>query len=110
NGRWRARMTGGGTTATYQGTLVADQNLLNPQGFSIEANDVLDLTSDPTRISFRLNSGATGQDGVDFTLPAAADACFTVDAPASVPIYVGAVRTALANSVNLTTLGTCSIP
>jgi len=110
NGRWRARMTGGGTKATYQGTLVADQNLLNPQRFSIEANDVLDFTSDPTRISFRLNSGATGQDGFDFTLPAAADACFTVDAPAGVPIYVGAARTALANSVNLATLGTCSIP
>ncbi len=108
NGQWRARMTGGGTTATYQGTVIADQDLVNPVGVSIESTDVLDFTSDPTRISFGLNSGATGQDGFDFTLPAAAAACLTVDAPAGVPIYVGAVRTNLASPLNLATLGACS--
>ncbi|WP_295622977.1 Calx-beta domain-containing protein [uncultured Lamprocystis sp.] len=108
NGRWRGRMTGGGATATYQGTMIADQNLVSPAGVSIEPDDVLNFTADPKRVSFLLKMAPTGLDGFDFTLPAAADACFTVDAPAGVPIYVGALRTTVASPVSLATLGACS--
>jgi hypothetical protein len=109
SGRWQTRMTAGGSTVSYRGKLIADQNVLNVVGFSIEAVDTLDFTSDPTRISYLLANGGSGQDGFDFSLATGASACFTVDAPTSVPVYVGAARTPVAPPFDLATLAACTI-
>lgn len=107
DGRWRARMTTGTSKVTHRGALLADQPFVNPTGFSIETVDTLDVTSDPNRITYQMTGSAGSQDGVDFSVTEGASVCFTVAAPAGVPIYVGAARTLVQAPFDLATLGTC---
>jgi Calx-beta domain/ASPIC and UnbV/FG-GAP-like repeat len=110
-GGWHARMTAGNAAVTYQGNVIADQNFGSVIGFSIEGNDFLDFTTDPSVISYQLGMSGSGQDGFDFTVPAGANVCFGVDAPPSVPVYAGAGRAMLTAPFDLSTLGVCgSVP
>ena len=106
-GGWHARMTAGNASVTYQGNVIADQGFLSVTGFSLEGTDVLDFTTDPTVISYQLGMSGIGQDGFDFTFLAGANVCFGVDAPPSVPVFVGSGRTMLTAPFDLSTLGAC---
>jgi hypothetical protein len=106
-GRWSARMTAGAGTVTYQGSVSSGQAFLNVTGFNLEAADTLSVTSVPSRITYRMTGGPSSQDGVDFNVPAGTSACFAVDAPTSVPVYLGAARTPMTAPFDLGTLGTC---
>jgi len=106
-GAWHARMTSGSGAVTYRGTLFADRAFAQVTGFSIEALDTINATSDPTRIAYVMNGKAGTQDGVDFTIAPNSSVCFTVDTPASIPVYVGAARTQVVQPFDLATLGIC---
>lgn len=108
NGVWHARMTAGKGSVTHEGVVIADQDLLNVTPVGLESADSLDVTSDPRRFSYRMTGGAGTQDGVDFGLAAGSRACFQVDAPAAVPVYVGAARTPATAPFDLTTLAACN--
>ena len=105
--QWYARMTAGGVQTQWIGTAASTANYVSVTGFSIEANDVLDFTTDPAVISFTLNANNTGQDGFDFQVASGADVCFDVTAPAAMPIFVGADRNAVGSRFSLLTLGAC---
>lgn len=92
--RWHLRVTGGGTSTglTYQGSIQSLGGVASLAGVSLEANDVLDTTSDPNVLSYALSVWNNGLDGVDFV--PSAGGCFTPVGPA-LPVYVGAGRAPL---------------
>ena len=106
-GTWSARMPAGGSELVYQGSVTADQPFASVSGFSIESEDTFDHTTDPQAIAYTLLVTGTGQDGMDFALPAGTDACFRLDGPAGQNVFVGAGRVPVANAVSLSTLGAC---
>ena len=106
--RWHLRVTGGGTSTglTYQGSIQSLGGVASLAGVSLEANDVLDTTSDPNVLSYALSVWNAGIDGFDFT--PSADACFTPIAP-DVPAYLGVNRVPVVSStLNLSTLQVCA--
>jgi hypothetical protein len=106
-GTWYARMSPGGSTLTYQGSLSAGVAFTSVAGVSIEAKDVLDYVSDPARINYTLAVAGTGQDGFDFKVVTDAGVCFRLDAPTTKKLYVGAGRNQVTTPIDLATLGEC---
>ena len=104
---WSVRVTAGGGNATYVGSLVSEQILSSVLPYSLEASDLFD-TTDPTTVSFSLIVGGTGTDGFDFTVSPGAQACFDLDLPVGMPVFVGAARAPLTTPVNLLTQTSCS--
>jgi len=105
---WQVRMTSGGATwVVYKGDVQSDQTFTSVTGFSIEANDILNV-SDPSRIVYSLGVGGTSEDGFDFEFPAGSTVCFNRTAPTNVPIYLGASRTEMSVPFDLETLGACN--
>ena len=105
--QWHARMTAGGIQTQWVGNVTATAAFISVVGFSIEANDVLDFTTDPAVIDFTLNANLIGQDGIDFELSSSNDACFDLTAPAAMQIFAGAARIPVASRFSLSTLGAC---
>ena len=108
-GGWHVRMTAGGGYSVYEGEVVANQAFSSVTPISLESNDTVNFTADPTRISYSLHMGAQWEDGFDFSYPAGASVCFGFDFtyPAGAAIYVGAARTPVSAPYNLETLGPC---
>lgn len=105
---WHTHIASGGAAwGAYTGSVVASANFNSVTGYSIEASDTLDYTTDPARIDYTLFLGGTGVDGFDFTIPAGTNACFTLDAPGGIPVYIGADRTVMTTPFDLETLGAC---
>jgi hypothetical protein len=98
---WHVRVTAGGQVVSYQGTLTSDQAFASLAGFSYEANDVLPP-------DYVMNVGNTGQDGLDFTVQSGAEACFTLDVPGDLPVYAGADRVVVGNTVSTLDYGACT--
>jgi hypothetical protein len=96
---WHVRVTAGGQTLSYQGTLTSDQGFTTMTAFSYEANDVLPP-------NYVMNVGNTGQDGLDFSFSAGAGVCLTLNSP-SLPIYAGANRVLVDSAVSLPDFGPC---
>jgi hypothetical protein len=107
-GEWQARLTAAGESLAYQGSVMAPSAVLGVSEFSIEANDVLENAANPSRIDYTLYVSGTGQDGFGFTLSADEQTCFVLDAPASMPVYVGAARTPVPAAFDLATLSSCN--
>ncbi len=108
-GRWSVRAMAGTSTATYVGNVSASAPFSSLAGFSIEAADSLTSTSNPAKITFRLNVGNGGQDGFDFTAATGAGACLTLGTPAR-PVYYGPGRRSAGPAVDLATGGACTTP
>jgi len=107
---WTVRATAGGspTTVKYVGEVDADQNLSLVSVFSLEGNDVVDNTTDPTRISYTLSMKNSGQDGYTFSFPSGTNACFDVTTlPVGTLVLVGAGKFPMVPPFNLDTLGSC---
>ena len=85
------RVTGGGQSAAFTGSIGSSQGFVTVTRFLLESNDVLDATSDPDSISYRMNVSGNGIDGIDFESAAGASVCVDLSAPA-VPVYAGADR------------------
>lgn len=104
---WRVRMTAGGGSASFQGSLNSAQPFSHVTGFSVEPSDTLDFSTDPAAIAYRLNVDNIFQDGFDFTIPVGADVCFGLDAPSGASVLVGPNRTPVSVPFDLATLGSC---
>ena len=81
-GIWSMRVTAGGGSKTYNGSVDSSQPFSTVTPVSVEANDTLNYTTDPSRIVFGLTTTSTYQDGFNFSFPASADVCFNVNLPA----------------------------
>jgi hypothetical protein len=101
---WHIRGTGGGKTASFQGTLSSAQTLLGVVGFSLESGDILALPN------FAFNVPGTTQDGFDFQLPPGAEACFHVTSPDVAKVLIGSNRVPSRTALNLPDYGTCTSP
>jgi len=108
-GNWSMRVTAGGGSKTYTGSVVSNQPFSSVVPVSVEftSGDVLDSTSDPTKISYNLATTSNYLDGMDFSFPATATACVHVDVPVGAKVYVGSARTLVSPTFNLATLGAC---
>lgn len=106
-GRWFARYMAGGGSRDYRGNVVADAPFANVTPFNIEGVDVVNATSDPSRIDYRLKMNGSGQDGFDFTPAAGSSVCFAVTQPTAPTVLVGSQRTPLTVPFDLDTLGPC---
>ena len=108
-GQWQMRVTNGGDPAGViaQGSILSDLGFDDLAGVSLEANDILDNTTDPLQIDFNLLAFNIAFDGFSF-IPNSADACFILNT--DVPIFVGESRVPVAATFNLETLGDCGIP
>lgn len=104
---WHARMTAGGVQTQWVGSVTGSAAFSSVTGFSIEANDVLDFTTDPAVIDFVLNANNAGQDGIDFEVPVGSEVCFDITAPGAMPVFVGAARIPVGTRFSLSTLGAC---
>jgi len=107
-GIWSMRVTAGGGSKSYSGSVDSSQPFSTVTPVSVEANDTLNYTTDPSRIVFGLTTTSTYQDGFDFSFPVSADVCFSVNLPAGATVYVGAARTVAGTSFSLATLGACN--
>ena len=109
---WHLRVTAGGQTVTYEGGVSSDQAFTSLAGFRLSADDVLTPSpfTTPTDgpITFLMNVGGTGHDGMDFSVTAGADGCFALTAPPGVPVYAGADRVPVGDTVSLTDFGGCT--
>ncbi len=105
-GNWYMRVTAGGGSVAYSGHFISDQAFSSVTAYSLESSDVLD-TSDPLQISYLMNVSTQWDDGVNFSFPAGANACFTLESPMAA-VYLGSSRTPMSTSFDLSTLGACS--
>jgi len=105
---WQVRVTGGGNSwVVYKGDVQSDQTFTSVTGFSIEANDTLNV-SDPGKIVYSLGVGGASEDGYDFKFLVGAAVCFNRTAPTSMPVYLGLSRTEMSVPFSLETLGPCN--
>lgn len=110
---WHIRITGGGNSpaVSYGGLLAASQSFTSVIPYSNEGNDVLDFTSDPTKINYLLKAANAGQDGFDFTFSTSTTVCFDPSVmPAGAIVELGSGRSAVTTSLELPTLGSCTPP
>ena len=108
--QWHLRVTGGGTPTglVYEGTVASPGGLTSLTPVSVEASDVLDVTTNPDQLSYQLNIWNIGLDGIDFV--PTAGGCYTPVGPA-LPVYVGAARAALGTAnldLDLETASACN--
>jgi len=109
-GKWSMRVTAGGGSKFYSGSVVSSQPFSTVTPVSVEASDTLNYTTDPRQIAYGLTTTSTYQDGFDFSFPASAAVCFNVNLPAGATVYVGAARTVVGTSFNLANMGACPVP
>ena len=110
SGDWHLRATGGGNPSViiYNGNVTSNLGFNSLSGFSIEANDTLDNATDPNVIDFNLRMKTTGQDGFDFSFPAASNTCFNPNAlPSGAQVKVGSDKTVVNGSFDLDTQQAC---
>jgi len=102
-GAWHLRVTAGGASgSSYTGSLDSTRAFSSISGFSIENGDLLDV-SGAGQVTYRLNVGNVGEDGIDFTQAANATTCVDTGAP----VRVGPNRTLVQSPFDLGTLGAC---
>ena len=106
SGQWRMRASAGGVFTTYSGSISSSSGFSQISGFSLESNDVLDLSL-ASNAAYQLTVSGGGQDGVDFTPAPVSSTCFAVDAPVGTTVFVGAAGTPLTPPFALNTLAGC---
>jgi hypothetical protein len=101
---WHLRATGGGQKVAFQGSLTASPAFTSLSGVSIESTDRLPPPS------FVFNVVGAAQDGVDFSLPAGGQACFSLPIPRNATILAGSNRVPFSGSVSLPDYQACTPP
>jgi hypothetical protein len=99
--QWHVRATAGGQSVSFQGSLTASPAFASLTPFSFE-------TSDRLPPNFVMNVSGTAQDGIDFSLPAGGQGCFSVNAPAGATVIAGANRVAISGGVSLPGFEPCT--
>ena len=108
--QWYMRTTGGGdpNKVSYEGIVTSNLGFNSLTPFSVEASDTLDNATDPNRIDYIFGMKTNGQDGFDFTYPAASLTCFDATLmPAGSNVFLGGDKTAMVGAFNLDDFGPC---
>ncbi|HWJ05610.1 MAG TPA: CRTAC1 family protein [Steroidobacteraceae bacterium] len=110
SGEWRLKTVSARARIVYSGTVASTVNYLSvtPQG--LEADDVVNGTTDPKRIAFSLVTTGTGTDGFNFKPQDGKSACLKLDAPAGVTVYYGPMRKPVAQPFDVDTQASCNVP
>ena len=87
SGLWHLRAVAGGATRSFAGTLTSGGGFVQVTPVALESGDRLTTTA--TSVAFTLNVYQSGQDGVDFRLPAGAAAILTLDGGGTVLVGGG---------------------
>ena len=103
---WHLQVTGGGSYAVYNGNLSSTEPFTNVARVGLEAADVLDYTTNPKVISFKM-SLLSNADEFDFAFPDSASVCLSMAKPGNAGMLLGASRTPIRLPFNLKTLGPC---
>jgi len=106
SGTWRFRFSSATGSLDYSGTVTSDQAFTSASGARLENNDSV-KTSDPRRITYKLNVGA-GADEIRFNLAAGASLCVDNLAPAGASILVGPSAVPMSGAFDPVTLGPCA--
>jgi hypothetical protein len=61
-------------------------------------------------IGYALEVTGSGQDGFNFSIQPGATACFALDAPPGVPVWVGPSKSPVPSVFDFATFSTCSLP
>lgn len=101
---WAAEVVSGNRPRTVGVDVTSDQIITNVVPLSIEASDVVNVSSN--KLFMNLNVTSPWMDGFKFRVKSSASSCVSTRNP-GVPIYVGPNRVALGSSVDLTTLANC---
>ncbi len=107
--QWHARVAAGGSATVMQftGSVVSSEPFLGAEGVLLELPwDVVD-TSDPSRMTYRLDVVRAGLDGLTFSFAPSAKVCFSLDGPAGAQTYLGAAKVPMPASFDLTDFGAC---
>ena len=106
------RATAGGDSAAngffFDGEVVNAQGFSAVTGFSLEGSDVLDYTTNPTRIDFLLKVWNKGEDGFQFAPVTEAGTCIELHTPPGMPVLVGPAKQQISGAFDLSTLGACA--
>jgi hypothetical protein len=108
--QWHARVAAGGsmTAMRFTGSVVSSQPFLSAEGVLLELPSDLVSTSDPSRITYRLNAQRNGIDGLTFAFAPGAQGCFNLDGPSGAQTFLGADKVPMPRSFDLTTLKACN--
>ncbi|MEE9343435.1 MAG: Calx-beta domain-containing protein, partial [Gammaproteobacteria bacterium] len=109
---WSIRTLGGGSSSAlkYKGAISSNQAISNVAGFSIEASDIYDNSTNSLQLDFLMRMQGAGVDGGSFTLASGASACLEItSAPSGSTVYIGSARTAYTAPIDLSTLGSCAV-
>ena len=108
NNQWHLRVTAGMSNgAMYQGfTTTSNGNgLVTP--YNLNANDTLDVTTQPSRIDFDIRVWQPNINGFDFSYPQATDLCFGLSHRSGNSVTLGQSKVSVKLPINLTTLEPC---
>jgi hypothetical protein len=109
SGEWRLKTTAGGGAVTYTARIASSANYVSVRPIGLNADDVLDSTSNPRQISFTFKTKGTSTDGVNFIPKDGSSTCMKVDVPSSVKVYYGPFRTVVSQPFNLDSQVPCTI-
>ncbi|MCF7992831.1 MAG: CRTAC1 family protein [Thiohalocapsa sp.] len=100
-GAWHLRTKGGHSpkTVSFRGRLTSTRPFTRIAGYDIDSFDSFEVVS-PNEAVFTLNVRGVHEDGIDFEAPAGSQ-CLELDAPAEMPILVGAGRWAATSPLSL---------
>jgi hypothetical protein len=104
---WHLRATAGGSREkiTYRGN-ISSTGRISFTPFSFDG-DFAALDPTGTILTYRLGMNLAGEDGIDFSYPSGASACFRLDAPVGARVLIGAGSKPARVPLNLNTLRPC---
>lgn len=106
---WRLRASpGGGSTVVYAGSVSSDLAISTVAPVDLEADDIVDVTTDTDQINFIFNVMNTNQDGVDFHLGDSNQACLELTGPERVQVLFGRHQKSVDLPLDLVTLQRCN--
>ncbi|BFM05559.1 Calx-beta domain-containing protein [Halioxenophilus aromaticivorans] len=112
-GVWKIRSTSGGAGSLvgYEGAVSTTSGFEFVQEVSLESSDLVDSTTDTSKIDFYMEMWRHSYDGFDFKPNVEVGACLTLeDLPVGASILLGANKTQVSTPLDLNTLGACDLP
>jgi hypothetical protein len=107
SGEWRMKTAAAGGSVIHAGTITSTAPYVSVRGLGLNTADKLDYTSDPRKITFRLDTRGTSTDGINFKPKDAVSACMRIDTPTGLQVYYGPFRKPRATPIDLDTRGGC---
>ena len=97
----------GGAKLVYSGFMTSSAAFAIIKPIGVSANDSVNSTSNPPRISFSFHTNGADTDGVNFTARDGATSCLKTAAPGTAKIYLGPFRVSFTQPLELDTQKAC---